>query len=453
MACAPLYANILCDTGDNITLEEFINAMGPQWEIQCANINSEISIRELIHNLLDLAGMIPVVGWVFDGVNAGIYFVEGDVLNGCISMLGTIEFWGGCYALRIALKNGDSVSKIAAKKLGGCISRVKSGVGNVLDDIASVKRIGDSYEFVTADGIIFKMVDDDILYSTKSVIKAMANSTDELITCLKTKPEALFELVKETKKLDDGILFKLVDDTEVKIFKSDLTADMHTALVGENGLLVTGDYTEEMMAAGREAIENARRINIDNPNILSQIGEAAAKMVDDVKVMKQYIIVPEDGFQAFLERKYIVIRKAALNDVADVAYNTGLPIQDIIDMKNHLFLNTKDISVQGKPFERLYFQADGDVAYAWEAAQTRRLTENEKDWFKKLRDHELTEKKLMDEGMPLRDPSTWNLEKEVFDTDSLKNAHDKANITAPNPSDFCDYMKELLDNIDKPIYY
>jgi len=50
-------------------------------------------------------------------------------------------------------------------------------------------------------------------------------------------------------------------------------------------------------------------------------------MVDDVKVMKKYIIVPENGFQAFVERKYIEIRKVALNDVADVAYNKGLPIQ------------------------------------------------------------------------------------------------------------------------------
>ena len=103
MACEPLYASMLYDTGDNITLEEFINVMGPQWEIEFANIQSEIRIRELIHNLLDLAGMIPVVGAVFDGINAVIYFIEGDFLNGSISLLGTIEFWGGCYALRIAL--------------------------------------------------------------------------------------------------------------------------------------------------------------------------------------------------------------------------------------------------------------------------------------------------------------------------------------------------------------
>ncbi|OPZ84768.1 MAG: hypothetical protein BWY74_04104 [Firmicutes bacterium ADurb.Bin419] len=178
-------------------------------------------------------------------------------------------------------------------------------------------------------------------------------------------------------------------------------------------------------------------------------------MVDDVKVMKQYIIVPRDGFRALLERKYIAIRKAVLSDVADVAYNTGLPIQDIIDMKNHLFLNTRNLSVEGEPLRTLYLQADADIAYGWQKAQLGQLTDSEKDWFKKLKDHELLEKKLMDEGMPLKDPSTWNPVKEEFDIDPSKNAHDKANVTAPQPKTFPghDMFKEYLENFDKEIYY
>lgn len=37
------------------------------------------------------------------------------------------------------------------------------------------------------------------------------------------------------------------------------------------------------------------------------------------------------------ERRYIHIRKAGFSDASDIAKNTGLPEQDIIDMKNHLF--------------------------------------------------------------------------------------------------------------------
>lgn len=74
--------------------------------------------------------------------------------------------------------------------------------------------------------------------------------------------------------------------------------------------------------------------------------------------MKKHIIVPEDGFQAFLERKYIEIRKSGLDDIATVAKNTGLTEEQILKMKRHLFLDTKQLSVRGKPYEELFFQAD-----------------------------------------------------------------------------------------------
>ena len=45
--------------------------------------------------------------------------------------------------------------------------------------------------------------------------------------------------------------------------------------------------------------------------------------------------------------------------------------------------------------------------------------------------HELTESLYMEQGLPLRDPSTYNVVEEIFDADPIKNAHDKANLTAP----------------------
>ncbi|BCZ47455.1 hypothetical protein psyc5s11_35220 [Clostridium gelidum] len=160
------------------------------------------------------------------------------------------------------------------------------------------------------------------------------------------------------------------------------------------------------------------------------------KYTDD---MRKYIIPPEDGFDALIERRYIDIRKAGFSDVSDIAKNTGLPEQDIIDMKNHLFFNTHDLSVQGKPPEKLYFQGNANIAYGWEKARSGEITKTEKDWFEALRNHELTEKKYMDDGMPLTDPSTWDPVKERQGTDPFKNAHDKANLTAEAPSDFPGY--------------
>ncbi|MCM3134069.1 WXG100 family type VII secretion target [Paenibacillus polysaccharolyticus] len=170
--------------------------------------------------------------------------------------------------------------------------------------------------------------------------------------------------------------------------------------------------------------------------------------------MKKHIISPEDGFQAFLERKYIDIRKSGIEDISTVAKNTGLADEQVLNMKKHLFLDTKDLSVGGKPYENLYFQADPDVAHAWQLAQKGELNDKQKAWFRELANHELKEKELMDGGMPLRDPSTWN--GKGFDIQPEKNAHDKANLTDKQPTrDFPGYdkYKEYEENIDKDLDY
>ncbi|MDT0126069.1 WXG100 family type VII secretion target [Paenibacillus sp. RRE4] len=184
-------------------------------------------------------------------------------------------------------------------------------------------------------------------------------------------------------------------------------------------------------------------------------GTGSTGYILDPVQMRKYIIVPEDGFQALLERKYIEIRKSGVEDIGVVAKNTNLTEEQILRMKKHLFLDRKQLSVSGKPYEELYFQADADIAYAWQKAQKNALTEKEIEWFEKLANHELKEKQYMDGGMPLRDPSTWNNDTKRFDPDPLKNAHDKANITDPNPtasfpgydsgSDFIKHMDDVID--------
>ncbi|KQO04821.1 hypothetical protein ASF12_33100 [Paenibacillus sp. Leaf72] len=179
-------------------------------------------------------------------------------------------------------------------------------------------------------------------------------------------------------------------------------------------------------------------------------GTGKGKYLTDPAEMRPYIIPPRDGFDAFLERKYIEIRKIGLEDISIVAKNTGLTEQEISDMKKHLFLDTHQLSIDGVPYKELYFRADQDIAYAWQLAQKKELTVEERDWFRQLANHELKEKELMDKGMPLMDLSTWNPKTERFDPDPGKNAHDKANVTDPNPGEFPKYNanKDYWDHSD-----
>ncbi|MCP1225530.1 polymorphic toxin-type HINT domain-containing protein [Sebaldella sp. S0638] len=164
---------------------------------------------------------------------------------------------------------------------------------------------------------------------------------------------------------------------------------------------------------------------------------------------RKHIIPPEDGYEAFLEREYIDIRKVGLDDGEIVAKNTGLSQKEVIDMKKHLFLDTHNLSHKGAPYKELYFQADPEIAHIWKKAQIMELNDVEMNWFRQLADHELTEKSYMDAGLPLRDISTYSIEKKEFLDDPVKNAHNKANLTAPQPKTLDLEGVDLFDDWSK----
>jgi|GEM_PF-743900 len=284
-ACNPQYANMLLDSGDIITKEEFINMMGPQWEFQFADTTRNIDMIDVVHMMLDVGGMIPVVGGIFDGTNAVIYFIEADALNGCLSMLGTIDLIQyGCAGLKLTtktLKTADNMmlGKNSLMLAVDSIGLIKAGSINMLDDIACITKTQNGYEFVSKNGIVFKMLDDEIPAVAKSTIKAMADSTDEIMTCLKTEPEALFEVVEETKELDNSVLYKLRDNTEIEIFKADLTPEQIICSVD-------GCFTGDTLVTTKDGLKRIDEIT-EGEYVLSKdvkTGEIAYKKVDYVYI-------------------------------------------------------------------------------------------------------------------------------------------------------------------------
>ncbi|WP_427181456.1 WXG100 family type VII secretion target [Paenibacillus sp. TC-CSREp1] len=224
---------------------------------------------------------------------------------------------------------------------------------------------------------------------------------------------------------------------------------------GFNGFIDSRLRLMENIAESKKARESSKFSEFVEKEKGMGKGIQDVDFITDPVQMRKYIIVPEDGFQALLERKYIDIRKSGVEDIGTVARNTTLTEEKILMMKKHLFLERKHLSIAGKPYQELYFQADADIAYAWQKAQKAELTEKEREWFMKLANHEIKEKQYMDGGMPLRDRSTWNQETKRFDPDPSKNAHDKANITDRNPTEpfpgydsGSDFIKHMDDEID-----
>ncbi|WP_164875604.1 RHS repeat-associated core domain-containing protein, partial [Apibacter sp. HY039] len=100
-------------------------------------IRTNPATNDIDHQLLDGAGMIPVFGEVFDGINAGMYAWEGDYLNASLSASAMIPFIGwGATGAKMALKSNKSI------KLYRAVSKAE------LDDIAKngVRLLPGGYE-------------------------------------------------------------------------------------------------------------------------------------------------------------------------------------------------------------------------------------------------------------------------------------------------------------------
>jgi len=162
--------------------------------------------------------------------------------------------------------------------------------------------------------------------------------------------------------------------------------------------------------------------------------------------MKKFIIPPEDGYQAYLERNYVQIRRMQYSDISIISKNTGISEAELKQLKDHLFLKTHMLSNNGAPLKELYFQADPEIAYAWQRSIEGNLSEEELEWFKQLRNHELKEDEYMLDGMLLRDPSTYDPDTS-FGENAKLNAHDRANLVEETrqPDDYPNYPLEYFN--------
>jgi hypothetical protein len=81
------------------------------------------------HTVLDVAGLIPVVGSAADLINAGWYAAEGDYKNAGLSLLGAVPGVGdAATAIKLGVKGADAAI----------------GAAKAADDVADVAKAGDA---------------------------------------------------------------------------------------------------------------------------------------------------------------------------------------------------------------------------------------------------------------------------------------------------------------------
>ena len=72
---------------------------------------------DTLHGVLDVAGLVPVLGEGADLINAGIYLAEGDKINASLSAAAAIPFAGwGATTIKAAKRTNDAV-EVSAKSV------------------------------------------------------------------------------------------------------------------------------------------------------------------------------------------------------------------------------------------------------------------------------------------------------------------------------------------------
>ena len=105
--------------------------------------------------------------------------------------------------------------------------------------------------------------------------------------------------------------------------------------------------------------------------------------------------------QEHADRYYTAIRnRKGDSDVVAIARNTGLSVEDVRKVKEHIFLNHHLGLDEDEPEKPKRFDADYDMAVSW---QNLEIGKNIREMDMVLLKHELTELELMNKGVSYYD--------------------------------------------------
>ncbi|HLL65741.1 MAG TPA: pre-toxin TG domain-containing protein [Micromonosporaceae bacterium] len=144
-----------------------------------------------------------------------------------------------------------------------------------------------------------------------------------------------------------------------------------------------------------------------------------------------------DDVSAADARAYDAIR-ANTGDTARIAENTGIPQNQLDQVKDHVFNREHDLPTGPGQIQRGNFSPDPDIADLWGKAEAGKLTGPEAKAFNRLIAHEYMESSLMNNGMPYRssDPGAWDPVLGNNPTPQHHGAHDLSPHGDPNRDPF-----------------
>ena len=364
-----------------------------------------VGVDNLSYDTTNLASLlvsfIPVVGDVYDVIClvTGKDVISGEILSPTDQLITSIS---------IFFTVSDGVKKIY---------KINSNMDTAMDIYKKVEAGDVSGTLVYSDGIAknsFKNATDRLIseYGDEAA-KAINKYGDDAIEAMNNGigPDLISKLddlgIKPSDYKGLGIVNKTTAeavDNITRVMKGTNVADLPNY---SKYVKVYNDYAEFVL-------DNGAVVKLSKADVPGGFGK-----LDD-------LITGYDSVTQYGVDTYNAIRNSGLDDIADVARNTGLSIDEVTELKKHLFLVKHQLPMEGGYVSKLdYFTADEEIAYAWSQAQIKDLSPSQKSWFRQLCDHELEERKLMygDNPIMYRNIDSWNGTKY---TDTPPGAHDLA---------------------------
>jgi hypothetical protein len=120
-----------CLSGDLMVFDEPVAS-----DSEGCRRDKDPSAMDIVHGALDLAGFVPVLGAIPDGINAGLYALEGDWANAGLSAVAMVPAWGDGVKLgTIGAKSAIRVSEKAAVRLG------EEGIAKGLKEVKAASKV------------------------------------------------------------------------------------------------------------------------------------------------------------------------------------------------------------------------------------------------------------------------------------------------------------------------
>ncbi|UED73889.1 late control protein [Brevibacillus sp. DP1.3A] len=163
---------------------------------------------------------------------------------------------------------------------------------------------------------------------------------------------------------------------------------------------------------------------VKGPVKIEKIDWSKYNRVDNYKPTFETIF--DEANYRLASKHYDEIRSVGMEDIEQVAKNTGLSVEEISAVKQHIFFDSHKIPLNDKSYRVGQFTPDADFGYAWKQAQKEKeLTQSQKEWLQQMIKHELTEIKLMKQGYPYKNPGAFNPDSNSFGS-KPPGAHDAA---------------------------